>query len=72
MRRIALLLTLLFVLLPLALAAAINRGYYFPEDTPSCTWTCASGSSGSANVGSLTLCRNACANACHATCQILY
>ena len=72
MRRITLLLVLLFVLLPLALAAAINRGTYFPEDNPSCKWTCASGSTGSANVGSLTLCRNACASACHATCTILF
>jgi hypothetical protein len=72
MRRIALLLALLFVLLPLALTAAFNRGTYFPEDTPTCKWTCASGSTGSANVGSLTLCRNACASACHGTCQILY
>jgi hypothetical protein len=72
MRRIPLLLALLFVLLPLALAAATNRGTYFPEDNPTCNWTCASGTTGSANVGSLTLCRNACANACHATCQILF
>jgi hypothetical protein len=72
MRRIALLLALLFVLLPLTLTAATNRGTYFPEDTPTCNWTCASGSTGSANVSSLTLCRNACASACHATCQILF
>ena len=73
MRRITLLLALLFVLLPLALTAvAFNRGYYFPEDNPSCTWTCSSGITGSTNAGSLTICRNACANACHGTCQILY
>src|SRR6185436_18008148 len=57
MRRIVLLAILLCLLIPLALAAAINRGYYFPEDNPSCTWTCAAGNSGSANAGSLTICR---------------
>jgi hypothetical protein len=51
---------------------ATNRGAYFPEDTPTCQWTCASGSTGSTNAGSLTICRNACASACHATCTILF
>lgn len=72
MRRIALLAIVLCLLVPLALAAAINRGYYFPEDNPSCTWTCAAGNSGSANAGSLAICRNLCAASCHGTCQILY
>ncbi len=72
MRRITLLLALLFVMLPLALTAAGNKGSYFPEDIPNCNWTCASGSTGWVNAFSLTDCRNACASACHATCLIVF
>lgn len=72
MRRITLLLALLFVMLPLTLTAATNKGSYFPEDNPNCNWTCASGTPGSVNAGSLAACRTACANACHATCFIVF